>query len=112
MRRAIGRDRAGVGDSSIHGVALLKTEEAPTRRNGGKQVGCTQREAIQAERIGSVGLLRRYDATAGPLVAPLFTAEHHVDNFAVAVQDGGHISKPRPPFCSSRTARSWARSVL
>mmetsp|Transcript_686 Transcript_686/g.1819 ORF Transcript_686/g.1819 Transcript_686/m.1819 type:complete len:263 (+) Transcript_686:1664-2452(+) len=84
----------------IHGVGLLQAEQRATRLGQAVQVGSGDGEAGQGERVAGVGLLRRDDARAGPLLAEaLATVNDHLDQ-ASAVHDGcPHLERESSILC-------------
>ena len=61
----------------VHGIAFLEAEETGTKLDGAVDIRGRQRETLQAERVGRIGLLGRNDAAARPLVVSVTAGERN-----------------------------------
>src|SRR6185369_5238990 len=77
-----------VGHAGIHRIALLQPEQASTRLDGRIKIRRGQGQAIEAEGVRGIGLLRRNYAAAWPLCAAVAARECDCANYSVAIDDG------------------------
>ena len=89
--------------SDVDRVALLQPEQAAARLHGAVEVRGRERQAVQAQAVGGVRLLRRDDAGGGPLIA--------FRRCPRTRRRGRCRSDPRRwPTCPGRTRRCWPES--
>ena len=66
---------------------MLEAIQAAPRLHRRKEIGGGKRKAIQAECVGSIGLLRGNGSATRPLVTALGTGEGYRTDYAVAIDN-------------------------